>query len=231
MLVTGLYGKIMLYKYVSCWIVTEGACIYAGMAYNGKDAQGRSLWNGCENIHVSLFERAYKFGHIIASFNKCTNLWVGHYVYKRLKFLGNRYISQFAALLFLAVWHGLHSGYYICFFMEFIVMNTEKGLESMLVKNDAIQRWHNTKIGFWIDVVVLKTLVTCYFGYCTLSFGLLKFESWWQVYKDLYFNGCIIFGLWPLYAPLVKMLLKIGQSPRPVTPASSKSDAANGKTD
>lgn len=31
-------------------------------------------------------------------------------MYKRLKFLGNREISQFAALLFLAVWHGLHTG-------------------------------------------------------------------------------------------------------------------------
>jgi len=35
-------------------------------------------------------------------------------------------VSQFAALLFLAVWHGLHSGYYMCFFMEFLVMKLEK---------------------------------------------------------------------------------------------------------
>jgi len=30
MLVVGIYGKVMLYKYVSCWIVGEGACIMAG---------------------------------------------------------------------------------------------------------------------------------------------------------------------------------------------------------
>lgn len=40
--------------------------------------------------------------------------------------MGNRYISQAAALAFLAVWHGLHSGYYITFFNEFIVMYLEK---------------------------------------------------------------------------------------------------------
>lgn len=48
------------------------------------------------------------------------------YVYKRLKFLGNRYISQAAALVFLAVWHGLHSGYYMCFLLEFVIMKLEK---------------------------------------------------------------------------------------------------------
>lgn len=48
------------------------------------------------------------------------------YVYKRLRFLNNRYISQVSALVFLAVWHGLHSGYYACFFMEFVVMNFER---------------------------------------------------------------------------------------------------------
>ena len=48
------------------------------------------------------------------------------YIYKRLKFLGNRVCSQFLALLFLAAWHGHHFGYYVCFFMEFIIMIFEK---------------------------------------------------------------------------------------------------------
>ena len=48
------------------------------------------------------------------------------YVYKRLKFLGNRSLSQAFALVFLAAWHGLHFGYYVCFFNEFIVMTFEK---------------------------------------------------------------------------------------------------------
>jgi lysophospholipid acyltransferase 5 len=47
-------------------------------------------------------------------------------VFKRLKFLGNKILSQVATLLFLAIWHGLHSGYIICFSMEFIIVNVEK---------------------------------------------------------------------------------------------------------
>jgi len=207
LLIVGLYGRVMLYKYVSCWIVSEGACILAGISYNGRNSKGEILWDGCENVQIAVFEKSYKFGHLIASFNKCTNHWIAQNVYKRLRFVGNRYVSQGAALLFLAVWHGLHSGYYVCFMMEFIVMKMEKDLERMMSKNPTIQRWHMNPVAFWIDVVICKIVVTVFFGYCTLPFGLLKFERWWGVYKDLYFIGCIIFGLWPLYAPLVKLIL------------------------
>ena len=31
-----------------------------------------------------------------------------------------------ATMVFLAVWHGLHSGYVLCFSMEFIIVNVEK---------------------------------------------------------------------------------------------------------
>lgn len=48
------------------------------------------------------------------------------HVFKRLKFLGNKLLSQMFTLLFLAVWHGLHSGYLICFSMEFLIVNVEK---------------------------------------------------------------------------------------------------------
>lgn len=39
-------------------------------------------------------------------------------------------MSQGITLLFLAVWHGFHLGYYVCFFMEFIVMLFEKDVSS-----------------------------------------------------------------------------------------------------
>lgn len=76
MFYVGLYGKITLYKYVSCWIVIEGSCIASGISYNGRDKNGDILWDGVENIGIWRFETAYKFGHVIASFNKCTNKWI-----------------------------------------------------------------------------------------------------------------------------------------------------------
>jgi len=156
-----------------------------------------------------LFEKSYKFGHMVASFNKCTNTWIAQNVYKRLKFLGNRHISQASALVFLAVWHGLHSGYYMCFFLEYLIMNAEKNLSAVLSKSPALMRWHNHKIGFWINVVILKTFVMCYFGFCMVPFTLLKYRSWGPVYSDLYYNGLLVFGTYMIYEPGIKWIVKI----------------------
>ncbi len=48
------------------------------------------------------------------------------YMYKRLRFLGNKQLSQVVTLVFLAVWHGFYSGYYVNFFLEFITVFAEK---------------------------------------------------------------------------------------------------------
>ena len=47
------------------------------------------------------------------------------YIYKRLQFLGNKLVSQAVTLVYLAMWHGLATGYYMNFFLEFIMVNTE----------------------------------------------------------------------------------------------------------
>lgn len=100
-----------------------------GLTFSGiKD--GVADWSGCGNIKLVIFENAEKFQNYIESFNVNTNHWVAEYVFKRLKFMGNRNISHGATLLFLAVWHGFHSGYYMCFLMEFIVIHFEKEVSS-----------------------------------------------------------------------------------------------------
>lgn len=100
--------------------------LFLGLTYNGENEHGEAQWNGLENIGISIFENTTEFNHYIQSFNVNTNHWVAQYVYKRLKFLGNRQFSQLTALLFLSVWHGLHSGYYVCFFFEFLVIYMER---------------------------------------------------------------------------------------------------------
>lgn len=143
MLLLGMWGRFSLYKYISCWLLTEGACIlfgrnwnyteilfylenFVGLTHNGQSETGEIQWNGVENVKLSIFENTTQFNHYIQSFNINTNVWVAQYIYKRLKFLNNRHISQFASLLFLALWHGFHSGYYVCFFFEFIIIYFER---------------------------------------------------------------------------------------------------------
>lgn len=47
------------------------------------------------------------------------------YLFKRLRFLGNKTLSQTITLAYLSIWHGLHSGYHMNFFLEFLIMNGE----------------------------------------------------------------------------------------------------------
>ena len=42
--------------------------------------------------------------------------------------MGNKNLSQLATLIYLALWHGIHTGYYHNFLMEYIIMYAEKGV-------------------------------------------------------------------------------------------------------
>lgn len=53
-------------------------------------------------------------------------IFCSSYIFKRLKFLGNKLLSQALALFFLAIWHGLHSGYLVCFQMELLIVIVER---------------------------------------------------------------------------------------------------------
>ena len=44
------------------------------------------------------------------------------YVYKRMKFLGSKLLSEVVALLFLALWHGFWPGYFLTFIGEACVL-------------------------------------------------------------------------------------------------------------
>nr|XP_053646763.1 LOW QUALITY PROTEIN: lysophospholipid acyltransferase 5-like [Cherax quadricarinatus] len=204
----GLWAKITLYKYISCWLIAEGVCIVSGLAFNGRNSAGDMLWDGCRNVNILLWEGSTQFGHLIQSFNTNTNAWVAQYVYKRLRFLNNRYISQILALIFLAVWHGLHSGYYACFFMEFVIMNFERDIASYVSQYPRIISLLNAGPLKYIKFVVLKLYVIIFMGYSLGPFALLKLHRWWNLYVSLYFSGHVVFACWPLYAPVVKALIK-----------------------
>jgi len=109
-------------------------CITFGLTYNGKNPDGSARWDGCANVKLRRFETATQFNHYILSFNINTNHWCAEYIYKRLKFLGSKIYSQILTLLFLALWHGFHSGYYHCFFMEFVVMYFERDVSMQKVQ-------------------------------------------------------------------------------------------------
>lgn len=202
---------------------------FLGLTYNGKDDTGKTKWDGLANVDLWKLENATEFNHYIQSFNINTNHWVAQYIYKRLKFLGNRYVSQAAALLFLSVWHGFHSGYYVCFFFEFIVMYMEKDVgfkstkitfnvvnfnffsqfQSILQTNEQLSSFFKKSPINVIVYVLLRLYTFVFMGWCLVPFALLTFERYWKAYGALNYIGVVFFGFYPfLYGPILRLLLK-----------------------
>lgn len=191
----------------------SAACIRFGLSYNGVEKKGDdqvvSKWDGCNNIKLLRFESATKFQHYIDSFNCNTNHFAAEYVYKRLKFLGNRNLSQFFTLLFLALWHGTRTGYYMTFFNEFIIMYMEKEFEQIISQTTLYQRVWSSAGGKYALYLLLKMYTIIFMGWSLVPFDLKASSKWWPVYSSLYFSGFIIFLPWAfVYKPLILKLKK-----------------------
>ncbi|XP_015669514.1 lysophospholipid acyltransferase 5 isoform X2 [Protobothrops mucrosquamatus] len=188
-----IWGKIMLYKYVTCWLVTEGVCILTGLGYNGRDEKGLPQWDACANMKVWMFETTPYFTGTIASFNTNTNNWVARYMYKRLKFLGNKLLSQALSLLFLAVWHGLHCGYLVCFQMEFLIVTVERQAIKLVNDSPFLSALASNIILRPFFYVIQQTIHWMFMGYSLVPFCLFSLEKWIKVYTSIYFVGHVLF--------------------------------------
>jgi lysophospholipid acyltransferase 5 len=116
-------AKFATCKYVGVWLIVESAALVAGFGYEGP---GSDSYNGAANVRPYLLETTPEIGGVIAAFNINTNDWSKRYIFKRLRFLGNRHLSSMGTLLFLCVWHGSSFGYFMTFFLEFLFVDAER---------------------------------------------------------------------------------------------------------
>ena len=171
------WGHCILYKYLGVWCIAESTCMYIGYTFNGE---GR--WDGLRNVATAAFHKAVKLQDVIDTWNINTSSWCAKHIYKRCKFLGNKGLSQLITMAFLAMWHGLHLGYFVCFFQEFFYMFMEKGLQ----KNALVQ-----KVGSILPGPV-ATVISWFYTKLFLSFALVGFELYYyerimHVYRSIYF--------------------------------------------
>ncbi|KAM4600839.1 lysophospholipid acyltransferase 5 [Polymixia lowei] len=201
-----LWAKVILYKYVSCWVIAEGVCILTGLGFNGVGEDGRPQWDACANMKVWLFETTPLFTGTISSFNINTNAWVARHVFKRLKFLGNKILSQVATLTFLAIWHGLHSGYILCFSMEFIIVNVERQAQALVKDSPLLTRLANSPL-YPLIYVVQQFIHWLFMGYPLVPFCLFTYDKWLKVYSSIYFCGHLFFLTAYLILPYLRKVL------------------------
>ncbi|CAH8526680.1 unnamed protein product [Heterobilharzia americana] len=109
------------------WSVADNRIKSLADLYDPKQVEVyEAQHTACANISLTRYSFATNTDDLVAGLNINTNKWVLEYVYKRLRFLGNKNLSQLVTLLFLAIWHGTHSGYYINFGVELLVVIVEK---------------------------------------------------------------------------------------------------------
>ncbi|XP_013868920.1 lysophospholipid acyltransferase 5 isoform X1 [Austrofundulus limnaeus] len=200
-----LWGKVILYKYVSCWVIAEGVCILTGLGYNGV-VDGKHQWDACANMKVWLFETTPLFGGTIASFNINTNAWAARHVFKRLKFLGNKTLSHVATLLFLTIWHGLHSGYILCFSMEFFIITVERQVQALVRDSPLLTKLANSHL-YPLIYVVQQFIHWLFMGYPLVPFCLFAYDKWLKVYSSVYFCGHVFFLVAYLIMPFLRKTL------------------------
>ena len=52
-----VWVKVILAKYIAAWLLAEGACVIAGLGYNGKGEDGKTKWNGAANVNVIKYAK------------------------------------------------------------------------------------------------------------------------------------------------------------------------------
>ncbi|CAE1286619.1 LPCAT3 [Acanthosepion pharaonis] len=184
-----VWGRFVLTRYISCWHISEGICILTGLTYNGIDKNGKSQWDSSQNIKLYEFETSYTLYNLTKAFNVQTSTWMVKYLMKRLRFLGNKELSKFFTFAYLALWHGLYSGYFNTFFLEFLMIATETYVIDRL-KHKKVPPFPKGKLnGVWLWFLFRVIYCQFFWSYALISFELLQFQNYWEVYSSMYFIG------------------------------------------
>lgn len=122
-------GLVARFKYYGVWCLTEGACILAGLGYNGVDPlTGKVSWNRLQNIDPWVVETAQNARAFLSGWNMNTNNWLRNYVYLRVTPRGKKPGFRASMLTFFtsALWHGFYPGYYLSFVLASLIQTAAK---------------------------------------------------------------------------------------------------------
>ena len=192
-----IWIKIIFAKYMGVWLLADGSVAITGLGFNGRDrTEWKLSWDGMINVKPALYENCGKFVDLVDCFNINTNLWCKNYVYKRCRALGFfPTTSHLITLAFLAIWHGLCSGYFLCFFFEIFPITFEKQILRLSERKstETIEKHP------WMKDVC-RALGKIYFlfflPHCLIPFVFIKSESYLPVLWSTNFLVVTAFGGW-----------------------------------
>ena len=170
-------GHCGLYKYLGVWCIAESACMYMGYTYNGENK-----WDGLRNVATMAFHQSTQLQHVLHTWNINTSSWCSKHIFKRCKFLGNKHLSSLITMLFLSSWHGIHVGYYMCFFQEFLYVFMERGLSK-----NSLFNWLASNLPQRVGKVVGWVYTKVFLSFALVGFELYHIEPIHHVYRSVYY--------------------------------------------
>lgn len=182
-------GHLTIMKYLAFWTINDGTCIISGLGF--YKCGDEVAWDAVRNANLLKFAKMTRFQHLIVSYNINTNAWLLKYVHKRLKFLNVRILSHFCSMMFLAIWHGFHTGYFTAFTFQLVVINAEKEYIKSASKSPFIKELVE-KYPRLPDIVGFFYL-HIFLGYCIIDFSLLHWNIYKHVYNSVYWYGHVFF--------------------------------------
>ncbi|OAL28234.1 hypothetical protein AYO22_02940 [Fonsecaea multimorphosa] len=181
-------------KYYGVWSLTEGACIMAGISYNGIDEKtGQAKWDHLENVNPWGIETAQNSRAYLDNWNKNTNKWLRNYIYLRVTPKGRKpgFRATLATFLTSALWHGFYPGYYLTFvlaaFIQTVAKNFRRYVRPFFLTPDGTKP---TQYKIYYDVLgyVATQLAFCF---TTAPFVILGFNDSLKVWARVYFYTVI----------------------------------------
>jgi len=205
-----IWIKTIFAKYMGVWLIADGAVAITGLGYNGRDRTNWKIsWDGLVNVKPWKYENCEKFMDLVENVNISTNNWCKNYVYKRCMRLGFKSLSHVFTMLFLAIWHGLCSGYFLCFFFELFPITFEKQMISLFQTNPTIKRISEQHT--WLKDL-MSVLGRCYFlfffPHCLVPFVLINHESYMPILWSTRFLVLTVFGSWFVCQKLIENVLR-----------------------
>ncbi|KAJ1801426.1 Lysophospholipid acyltransferase [Coemansia sp. RSA 2399] len=133
-------GVVARAAYYTAWKMSEGACIVAGLGFDGAEGgadsedKGGAQWMDIANVHVREVELGTSLKQLIDGWNIGTNTWLRHHVYLRIIQLRPKHATAASVFTFLvsAWWHGFYPGYYLTFALGAIASNAARTLRRSL---------------------------------------------------------------------------------------------------
>ncbi|KAL2145974.1 hypothetical protein VTI28DRAFT_5631 [Corynascus sepedonium] len=212
LLILHMVGFTARTKYYGVWTLSEGACILAGLGYNGVDPQtGKVSWDRLKNIDPWGVEFAQNTRGYLEAWNINTNKWLRNYVYLRVTPRGKKpgFRASLATFTTSAFWHGFYPGYYLSFvlasFIQTVAKNMRRSFRPFFVDPKTGANLPSKKyydIASW-----LTTQLT--FSFAAAPFLILSFSDSLLAWSRVYFYAIIgTAGLMAFFASPAKVHLK-----------------------